>query len=194
MASINQLKKLRAETDVSLAECKKALEESGGDIQAAKDVLRKRGIALAQRKSEREAREGMVESYVHSDRKIGVLVDLRCETDFVARSEEFKKLAHDLALHVAAANPRFVRPEDIPQEYLEGEIEIYREQLSGSGKPKDLIEKILEGKIEKYKKEICLLSQSFVKDDQKTVQDLISEYIAKLGENIIVERFVRYEI
>jgi len=138
--------------------------------------------------------QGVIEAYIHSNKKIGVLVDLRCETDFVARTEEFKKLAHELCLQIAAMKPLFLKEEDIPEEFLAGERKIYQEQFQRSGKPKKIITEIIEGKLKKYKEEISLLSQSWIKDETKTVKDLLDEYIAKLGENIVVKRFVRYEI
>lgn len=194
MVSINQIKKLREETGISIQECKKALEEAGEDLEKAKEILRKKGIEWAAKKMEKATKEGIIESYIHSNKKIGVLLDMRCETDFVAKSTEFQKLAHELALHIAAMSPKFLKPEDIPDEYLEGERKIFREQLLGSGKSEKLIKEIIEGKIEKMKKEISLLSQPFVKEPEKTIKELLNEYIAKLGENIVIERFVRFEI
>ncbi len=194
MVDFEKLKQLRQETSVSMMECKKALEQAGGDLEKAKEILRKKGMELAAQKEASGTTEGIIESYIHSNKKIGVLLDIRCETDFVARSQEFKKLAHELALHIAAMAPKFVRPDDIPGEYLDGERKIYREQFLGSGKPEKLIAEIVEGKIKKLKEEISLLNQPFVKDPGKTVKELINEYIAKLGENIVIKKFVRYEI
>ena len=194
MVDINKLKKLRSETGISMVECKKALEDSGGDIEKAKETLRKKGLDFAKKRIGRETDKGLIDSYIHPNKRIGVLLDIRCETDFVARSSEFQKLAHDLCLHIAASSPRFINPEDIPEEYLEGERKIYREQFSGSGKPEDLISKIVEGKIEKLKKESSLLTQAFVKDPDRSVKEIIDQYIAKLGENIGVNKFSRYEI
>lgn len=194
MISIDQIKQLREETNVSVIQCKKALEETNGDIEKAKEVLRKWGEDLAGKKANRETNQGIIEAYIHSNKKIGVLVDIRCETDFVARSEDFKNLAHNLCLHIAATNPYYIKPEDVPEQELRGEREIYKEQFAGTGKPEEIVEKIIEGKIKKYKEEICLLTQPFVKEPDKTVQDVLNEYIAKLGENIIVKRFVRFEI
>jgi elongation factor Ts len=144
--------------------------------------------------SNEELKQGIIEAYIHSNKKIGVLVDLRCETDFVAKTEEFKKLAHELSLQIAAMKPLFLRPEDIPEEFLAGERKIFEEQLKNSGKPKHLIEEILNGKLKKYKEEISLLSQPWIKDETKTIKDLIDEYSAKFGEKIIIKRFVRFEI
>lgn len=194
MVSIDQLKQLREETGISITECQKALEESNGDLEKAKEILRKWGKDLAQKKSEREARQGIIESYIHPNKKIGVILDLRCETDFVAKSQDFKNLAHDLVLHIAAMSPFYINLEDIPEEVIVREREIYREQFLKSGKPQKIIDQIIEGKLKTYKEEIILLSQPFVKDQDKTVGDLVQEYIAKLGENIVVKKFVRYEI
>lgn len=188
------LKQLRAETGVSFAECKKALEESGGDLEKAKEVLRQRGQKIAELKSVREAGQGIIEVYLHPNRKIGVMVDLRCESDFVARSQEFQQLAHEIALQIAAMEPLYVKPEDIPEEFIAGERKIYQEQFAGSGKPQKLIDEIVEGKLKKYKEEVSLLSQPWIRDETKTIQDLIREYIAKIGENIVVKRFMRFEI
>ena len=194
MISIYQLKQLRDETGVSITECQKALEEVGGDIDKAKEILRKWGKDLAGKKSEREVKQGIIESYIHPNKKIGVILDLRCETDFVVRGEDFKNLAHDLVLHIAGMNPMYIKPEDIPEEVVAGEKEIYKEQFSKSGKPEKLIDQIIEGKLKNYKEEISLLTQPFVKNPDKTVGDLIQECIAKVGENIIVKKFARYEI
>ncbi len=194
MVTIDQIKQLRYETGVSITECKKALEQSQGDLEKAKEILRKWGMDLAEKKATREAKSGLIESYIHPNKKIGVLVEVRCESDFVARSEEFKKMCHDLALHIAGMSPYYIKPEDIPEEFLIGEREIYKEQFKNSGKPQEIIEQIIEGKLKKYKEEISLLTQPFVKAPDKTVQELINEYIAKLGENITVKRFVRYEM
>lgn len=194
MISIDQIKQLRQETSVAINECKKALEESGGDLEKAKEILRKKGQELAQKRAKAIVKEGVVASYIHSNQKIGVLVEVRCETDFVARSKEFKTLCHDLALHIAGMHPSFIKPEDIPEEFLRGEKEIYQEQFSKTGKPEKLIKEMVGAKLQKYEEEICLLTQSFVKNPDKTVQDVINEYISRLGENIIVERFARYEI
>ena len=194
MITIDQIKKLRQETGVSITECKKALEESNGDFEKAKEVLRKWGRELAGKKSERETGEGIIESYIHPNKKVGVLIDLRCESDFVARSSEFQKLAHELCLQIAAMKPLFLKEEDIPEKFIEGEKNIYKEQLKDSGKPEHIVNQIIEGKLKKYKEQVSLLSQVWIKDDQKTIKDLIEEYVAKLGENIIIKDFTRYEI
>lgn len=194
MADLKQIKQLREETGVSIGECQKALEESKGDFDKAKEILRKWGRDLAGKVSSKETKEGVIESYLHPNKKVGVLLDVRCETDFVARSEDFQKLVHDLALHIAGMNPYYISPEEIPEETLRGEKDIYQEQFAKSGKPQKLIEKMVEGKLEKYKKEISLLFQPFVKNADKTVQEIINEYISRLGENIIIKGFTRYQI
>ncbi len=194
MISIEQIKQLREETDVSVSECKKALEEASGDIEAAKDILRKWGKDLAGKKVDRDVMQGIVASYIHSNKKIGVMVELRCETDFVAKSEEFQKLAHELCLHITATKPLYLKEEDIPVDFLDGEKKIYQEQFKDTGKPQDIIDQIIEGKLSKYKKGVSLISQPWVKDDTKSIKDLIEEHIAKIGENIIIKQFIRYEI
>ncbi len=194
MKDIDILKQLREETDVSIIECKKALEESGNDLNKAKEVLRKWGQKLAGEKAGRITGEGIIETYVHPNKKIGVMVQLRSETDFVAKSDDFKKLAHELCLQIAAMNPLYLKQEDIPEDFLHGERKIYQEQFKGSGKPKKIIDEIVEGKINKYKKSVSLLSQIWIKDDSRTIKDLIEEYINKLGENIRIKKFERYRI
>jgi len=192
--NIDQIKQLREETGISASECKKALEETKGDLEKAKEVLRKRGKESAGKKADREAGEGIIENYVHPNKRIGAMVELRCETDFVAKSEDFKKLAHELCLQVAVMNPLFLREEDIPEKFLDGERKIYQEQLKNSGKPQKIIDEIVEGKLKKYKEEISLMSQLWVKDETKIIKDLIESYINRIGENIVVKRFARYEI
>lgn len=194
MLDINLVKQLRQETDVSITECHKALEEAKGDVKLAKEILRKWGKNLAGKKSEREVKQGIIESYIHPNKKIGVIIKLLCETDFVARSEQFQKLAHEICLQVAASKPLFLKEADIPEEFLDGERKIYREQFKNSGKPQKIIDEMIKGKLEKYKEEISLLSQTWIKDETKTVKDLIDEYIAKIRENIVIGGFERYEI
>ena len=194
MVSIEKVKQLREETGVSIAECKKALAETGDDIEKAKETLRKWGRELAGKKSERTAKEGIIESYLHPNKKIGVLLDIRSESDFVAKSEEFKKLAHEICLQIAAMKPLYLKIDDIPEEFLQGERNIYQEQLKDSGKPQKIINEIIEGKLKKYKEEVSLLSQSWIKDENKAIKSLIDEHIAKFGENIIIKKFVRYDI
>ncbi len=194
MASIDKVKQLRQETGVSIIECKKALEDSKGDIEKAKDFLRKKGKDFASKKSGREVKSGIIASYIHPNKKVGVMVDIRCESDFVAKSDNFQALAHEICLQIAAMNPLFVSQNDIPKKVLKKEKEIYEEQLKGSGKPKEIWSNIVKGKLDKYQKEKSLISQTWIKDDKKTVKNLLEDYIVKLGENIIINRFVRYEL
>ncbi|PIW91912.1 MAG: elongation factor Ts [Candidatus Nealsonbacteria bacterium CG_4_8_14_3_um_filter_37_23] len=194
MVNIDQIKQLRKETGLAISECKKVLTESGGNIEKAKEILRKWGCNFARKIGERATTQGIIESYIHPNRKIGALLDIRCESDFVAKSEDFRNLAHELCLQIAAMNPLFLKAEDIPEKFLDGERKIYRKQFSESGKPQKIINEIVEEKLKKYKEEISLLSQPWIKDESKTIKDLISEHIAKLGENIVVKSFARYEI
>ncbi|MFY9458002.1 MAG: translation elongation factor Ts [Candidatus Spechtbacterales bacterium] len=194
MIDANQVQKLRMMTNCGMMECKKALEESGGDLANAALILRKSGAAKAVKKFERVANQGLVVSYIHAGGKVGVLLKLCCETDFVAKNDLFGQLAHDLALHIAGINPLYISGDDIPEEIRENERRIYTEQFSRSGKPIELIAKIIDGKMQTYAAEVALLEQPFVKDQDKKVKDVINEYIVKLGENIKVAGFVRYEI
>jgi len=189
-----QVKALREKTGAGFMDCKKALEEAKGDVDKAIEVLRKKGIATAQKKAGREAREGVIEAYIHPGSRLGVMVEVNCETDFVAKTDQFKTLARDLAMQVAAANPRVVRREELPAEVIEKELDIYRTQARNEGKPEPVVERIAQGKLEKFYQEVCLLEQSFIRDPNKSVNDLITEYIAKLGENIVVRRFVRFQL
>jgi len=190
--SAQMVKELREKTGAGMMECKKALEESGGDFNKAIEYLRQKGLATAQKKAGRTATEGIITSYIHMD-KIGVLLELNCETDFVARNEEFRQLAKDIAMHIAAANPQYISKEDVPQEIIEKEKEIYKAQITGN-KPPQVIEKIIEGKLEKFFEEMCLLNQPFIREPEKKIQDLITEKIAKFGENIVIRRFVRFQV
>ncbi|KKU73943.1 MAG: Elongation factor Ts [Parcubacteria group bacterium GW2011_GWA2_47_26] len=183
---------LRAQTGAGVLEAKHALEESGGDIEKAVEVLRKSGAIKAAKKSERATNEGLVHAYIHGGGKVGVLLELLCETDFVARNPEFENLAHDLAMQIAAANPLYVKSEDIPQEVVEKEKSIYSEEVAE--KPANIVDKIVEGKLEKWYSEVCLMNQPFIKDEDTTIGELIQSKIAKLGENIQVRRFVRYSL
>ena len=194
MVTIDQVKQLRQETGVSIIECKKALEKSQGDFAQAKEILRKWGREIAGKKAGRETQIGIIESYIHPDKRIGVLLELNCETDFVAKSEDFKKLAHELCLQIAAMSPLFLTEEDIPAKLLDGERKIYQEQLRNSGKPQKIIDEIMEGKLKKYKEGVSLMSQAWVKDEAKTIKGLIESHISRIGENIAVKRFARYEI
>ncbi len=194
MALIEKIKQLRQETGISLAACKKALEEAGGDIEKAKTLLREWGKEVADKKAERGTKEGIIISYIHPNKKVGVLLDIRCESDFVARSDDFQKLAHEICLQIAAMRPLYPKEEDIPENILEREKDIYRQQLKDSGKPEKVIEQIIEGKLNKFKEQVVLMSQPWIKEDKKTISDLVNDYIAKLGENITIKKFIRYEI
>ena len=191
--SATMVKDLREKTGAGMMDCKKALAETGGDYAKAEEWLRKKGITGAAKKSGRVAAEGLVGTYVHGG-KIGVVVEVNCETDFVARNEDFQALVKDLAMHIAAASPLYVRREEVPAEALEKEKEIQRQQLREQKKPEQMIEKILEGKMGKYYETVCLLDQYWVKDDKKKISELVTEKIAKIGENISVRRFVRYQV
>lgn len=192
--STELIKKLREQTGAGILDCQKALKESHNDLAGAIDYLRKKGISKAAAKSERQANQGIIESYIHLGGKIGVLLELNCETDFVARTDEFKKLARDIAMHIAAMSPLCVERENLDQKLIEKEKEIYKEQLHQEKKPANMLDKIAEGKIEKYYAQVCLLEQPFVKDQSKTIKEIITEAIAKIGENIQVKRFVRFMI
>ncbi|WP_027369515.1 translation elongation factor Ts [Desulfovermiculus halophilus] len=188
------VKELREKTGAGMMDCKKALQESDGDEQKAVSWLREKGLSKAQKRAGRSASEGFIGSYVHANGKIGVLVELNCETDFVAKSDKFQELAKNLSMQIAAANPVCVRPEDLPQEYIEQEKEIYAKQARADGKPEHVVEKIVEGRVNKYYKEVCLLEQPYIKDDSIAVKDLINELVAVLGEKVEVNRFVRMEV
>jgi len=188
------VKTLREMTGAGMLECKSALEEANGDLELAVEILRKKGVAKAAKKAGRETKEGLIHAYIHAGGRIGVLLELNCETDFVARNELFKELANEIALQIAAMKPQYVKREDVPREVVEKEGEIAREAAIAEGKPPHIAEKIAEGKLEKFYKEVCLYEQPYIKDDKKTVEELIKEYIAKIGENIQVRRFCRYEL
>lgn len=189
-----QVKELRSRTGAGIMDCKKALGESEGDLERAIEYLRKKGLSAAAKKAGRIASEGLVSSYIHAGGKIGVMVEVNCETDFVARNEEFIGLVKDIAMHIAAARPVYLQREDVPQDVLEREGRIFREQALDSGKPEKVVEKIVEGRLEKFFAEAVLLEQAFVKDTDVTIADLITRNIAKIGENIRIRRFVRYEL
>ncbi len=188
------VKELRQRTGIGMMECKKSLKESKGDIEKAIVLLRKKGYARAQGKMGRETAEGIVGSYVHLNDKIGVLVEVNCESDFVSRNDEFKGLVKNIALHIAASNPRYISSEDISPEVLDQEREIIREQFKDSKKPPEIVDKIIQGKLGKFYEEVCLLDQPFVKDDKVAVKQLVASYIAKFGENIQIKRFARFEL
>jgi elongation factor Ts len=192
--SANAVKELRERTGAGMMDCKKALAETAGDLQKAVDYLRQKGLAAAAKKADRVATDGAVAAYVHPGGKIGVLVEINCETDFVGRTAEFQTLLKDVAMQVAAANPCYVRREEIPAEELEREKMIYRQQALDSGKPEKIVDKIVEGKMERYYSEVCLLDQAFIKDQDKKVVDILNEAIARLGENIQIRRFARYHL
>ena len=192
--SASTVKELREKTGAGMMDCKKALAETGGNIQKAVDFLRQKGLAAAAKKADRTAADGAVGAYVHPGGKVGVLIEINCETDFVARTAEFQSLLKDIAMQVAAANPRFVRREEVSAEELEKEKAIYRQQALETGKPEKVIDKIVEGKMDRFYSEACLLEQAFIKDPDKSVTDVVNDAIARLGENIQVRRFARYHL
>jgi elongation factor Ts len=191
--SAESVKNLREKTGAGMMECKKALTESNGDFEKAVDLLRQKGLASAHKKSGRTASEGLIDSYIHMG-KIGTMVEVNCETDFVARTDDFKELLKDISMHIAAANPVYLSREDVPQNVIEREKEIYKAQVSG--KPPQVVEKIIEGKLEKFYSDVCLLDQIFIKDpdQKKKIKDLVTEKVAKLGENIVIRRFARFQL
>jgi elongation factor Ts len=186
--------KLRQMTGAGMMDCRTAMEEAGGDINAAAEILRKKGTVKAAKRGERETREGIVAIYSHSNKKLGAMVELLSETDFVARNADFQSLANDLAMHVAAMNPLYLSPENIPQEAIQKEKEIYSEEFAGSGKPQNIIDNIVNGKLSKFYEEVCLMNQKFIKDEDVTIGELIKQKIGVIGENIRVGRFARFEI
>ena len=196
MATItaDQVKQLRDKTGAGMMECKAALTEANGDIEAANTILRKRGLAQATKKAGRSTNEGLIGSYIHMGGKIGVLVEINCESDFVARTEDFQNMAREIAMHIAAANPLYVRREDVPADVLERERSIYRAQMDGQNKPPQVIEKIVEGKLNSFYEQVCLLDQPSIRDPKVTIAQLVQSAIAKLGENIGVPRFVRFKL
>jgi elongation factor Ts len=193
MISASAVKELRERTGSGMMDCKKALTESNGDMEKAIEILRERGLAAAAKKAGRIASEGIVDAYIHGGGRIGVLIEVNSETDFVAKNEEFRQFVKDMAMQVAASNPLYVRREEVDPNIIEKEREIYKAQALNEGKPEKIIEKMVAGRIEKYYKEICLLEQPFIRDTDKTVQDILSALIAKIGENISIRRFVRFE-
>ena len=192
--SAAMVKELREKTGAGMLDCKQALEEANGDMTKATEILRQKGLAAAAKKAGRAATEGVVESYIHAGGKIGVLVEVNCETDFVAKTEQFREFVKDIAMQVAASNPRYLRREDVPQETLDKEREILRNQALGEGKPAHVVDKIVEGRLNKFFEETCLLEQPFIKDPDKTVGTLLQEKVAVIGENISIRRFVRFEL
>lgn len=194
MVTADMVKELRERTGAGMMDCKKALTETNGDMEKAIDLLREKGLAAAAKKSGRIAAEGVIEAYIHGGGRIGVLLEVNCETDFVAKTDEFHALARDIAMQIAAANPSYVRREEVPAEVLEHEREILRAQALNEGKPANIVEKMIGGRIEKFYKENCLMEQPFIKDPDKTVTDLVNEKIAKIGEKISVRRFSRFHV
>ena len=192
--SASMVKQLRQVSGAGVLECRKALEEHGGDLDKAVAYLKEKGLAKAAKKAERVAKEGRIEVYAHPGNRVAVLLEINCESDFVAATDDFKALAHELALHIAFSNPRYVRPEDIPAGVLEGQRAAFRAEAAASGKPENILDRIVQGKLDKFYDEACLLRQPFVRDDKVKVGDLITQAIAKIGENIIVRRFARFEL
>ncbi|HLA97340.1 MAG TPA: translation elongation factor Ts [Anaerolineales bacterium] len=192
--SIDQIKQLREETGAGILDCRKALEQANGDFQAALEFLREKGLATAVKRADREATEGRIELYSHGDGRVGVMVEVNCETDFVARSEAFRHFAHEVALQIAAASPRYIRDEDIPAEILEKEVEAARALAREEGKPEAVVERIIAGRLAKFKDENTLLRQAYIRDDGITVEKLLLQNIASIGENIVIRRFQRWEL
>src|SRR5271163_2194770 len=192
--SAQQVKELRDRTGAGFTACREALVEGGGDVERAINILRKKGQAAAAKKAQRATSEGLVSSYIHAGGKIGVLIEMNCESDFVARTDEFQRLCHDVAMHIAALDPRFLRREEVTQETLDRERDIYKEQAKATGKPENVIEKIVNGKMEKFYEENCLYEQHFIKDEGVTVKELVDQAIAKVGENIAIRRFSRFKV
>jgi elongation factor Ts len=190
----SRVKELRDKSGAGMMDCKRALAETGGDIERAIEYLRKQGIAGAEKRAGREATEGLVDAYIHPGNRVGVLVEVNCESDFVARTDEFRSLVRNVAMQIAAAAPLAVRREDLPADVVEREKDIFRAQVESSGKPASIIEKIVSGRLDKYYSEVCLLDQPYIRDPQKTVADLVKETSAKIGENVIVRRFARFNL
>jgi elongation factor Ts len=194
MAEVNldQVKELRERTGAGMGDCRKALIETRGNMEKAIEWLREKGVASAGKRSGRTAKEGKVHAYIHGGGKLGVLVEINCETDFVARTEDFEELVREVAMQIAAMNPLYIKREDVPADVIAKEKEIYRAQMKDSGKPENVVEKIVEGKLDKYFKEVCLLEQAYIKDDKRNIEVFLKEKISKLGENLVIKRFVRF--
>lgn len=188
------VKELRQATGVGILDCRKALESADGDFDKAVDYLREKGLAKAAKRMGRDAKDGLVDAYIHAGGRVGVLIEVNCETDFVARTDEYKDLVNSLAMQVAAMNPRFLKREDVPEDVLEHERTLYRAQALQEGKPEQIVDRIVEGRMEKFFSEACLMEQDYIRDDDLTVDDLVKDYINKTGENIIVRRFARFEL
>jgi elongation factor Ts len=192
--SVELVKDLRQRTGAGVIDCKKALQEAKGNMDAAIDYLRRKGLATAAKKAGRIATDGLVSSYIHAGGKMGVLVEINCETDFVAKTEDFQSFVKNIAMHIAAANPQYIRREEVPEEVLEKERDIYRTQALDAGKPQKVIDKIVEGKMERFYSEVCLLEQTYVRDSDLTIKELLDTLIAKIGENITIRRFTRFQL
>ena len=189
-----QIKELREETGAGVLDCKKALEMTGGDLEKAAEILREQGYAEAQKRADRETRNGLLELYNHGDGRVGVMVEVNCETDFVARTNEFREFAHEVALHIAAQGPKYIGIEDVPEEVVKAEEQKFRDEAIQDGKPENIVDRIVEGRMRKFYEENCLLLQEYVRDDTKTVEDLLKEAIAVIGENMNIRRFIRWEM
>ena len=194
MISASAVKELRELTGAGMMDCKRALQETNGNIEKAVEILREKGLSAAAKKAGRIAAEGIVESYIHMGGKIGVLVEVNCETDFVAKTPEFKTFVRDIAMHIAATNPQFIAKEEVPEELIAKEKEILRAQALNEGKPEKIVDRMVEGRIEKYFREVCLLEQPFVKDPDKTIEALVNEKVAAIGEKVQIRRFTRYQM
>jgi elongation factor Ts len=192
--SMEQVKELREKTNAGVMDCKKALEQSKGDLEKAIDLLRQWGVAAAQKKASREALDGVIYSYIHPGNRIGVLVEVNCETDFVARNQDFQNFVKEITMQIAAANPRYIAVEDVPQEVLEKERQIYRAQFADGKKDEKTIERIVEGKLSKFFSDVCLMEQAYIRDESIKIKDLVQKNIAKFGENIKIRRFIRYQL
>jgi elongation factor Ts len=192
--SAEMVKKLRLKTGTGIMDCKRALQETSGDLEKAVDLLRQKGISTTRKRSSKAASDGQIAAYIHGDGKIGVLLEVNCETDFVARTESFRTFVREIAMQIAAANPLYIKKEDVPQDIIDHESSIFRAQSLEEGKPEKVIERITEGRLKKFFQEVCLIEQAYIRDDKKTVQDLLNDLIASLGENIIIRRFCRYQL
>ena len=192
--SAEMVKELRLKTGTGIMDCKRALQETGGDFEKAVELLRQKGISIARKRSSKAASDGQITAYIHGDGKIGVLLEVNCETDFVARTESFRTFVREIAMQIAATNPLYIKREDIPEEIIERERSLYRAQSLEEGKPEKVVERIVEGRLKKFFQEVCLLEQAYIRDEKKTVQELLNELTASLGENIYIRRFCRYQL
>jgi len=192
--TIEMIKELRELTGAGVLDCKRALEETDGDFEAATEILKQKGLAAAAKKADREAGDGLVEAYIHAGAKLGVLVEVNCETDFVARTDEFQAFCHDVAMQIAAADPKWISQDDVPEDVLDEQKDAIRAEMAGENKPEHVMDRIIEGKLRKFYQENCLLDQQFIRDEDQTIQQLLTETIAKLGENIVIARFARFQI